>query len=125
MGKNEKEYEVEALIGKRRKKNSGNFYVYIRICWISCPLERLSQRAINMGARITFGKCAIHDWWVQQENPREEHNSPEKISANHSTDYQTYKKDWIRTSSFRTGNKEKIGSSKTSKTCHKRFRLRI
>lgn len=61
MGKNEKEYEVEAIIGKRRKKNSGNFDFDFRFCRISRTLDRLSQGTSNMGAIRTLRKCPIHD----------------------------------------------------------------
>lgn len=61
MTKNQKEYEVEAIIGKRRKKNSGILKFYNRFCLISCSLEWISKRAGNMVAVRTPVKYSVYD----------------------------------------------------------------
>lgn len=62
MPKKQEEYEVEAIIGKRRKKNSGMYlFLIFRCSLISRPVEKLSQVASHMGAFVKSLKRTIHD----------------------------------------------------------------
>ena len=61
--------KLNPSLGKGGRKIQVNVYFYCRFCRISCTLERVSEGTIHMVAGRALEKCAVHDWWVQHENP--------------------------------------------------------